>query len=95
MVYYACKLGNTEVKQRETIAAQKSQKDRLADVRRGRCPGCGGVLAEIHLLTTIGVVVMLCGLGFQLLFYRCPHCGKYLDRSTGPFCPHCGRSIDE
>lgn len=42
-----------------------------------------------------GVVVMLCGLGFQLLFYRCPHCGKYLDRSTGPFCPHCGRSIDE
>ena len=61
----------------------------------GGALAAGGVLAAIHLLTTIGVVVMLCGLGFQLLFYRCPHCGKYLDRSTGPFCPHCGRSIDE
>ena len=54
-----------------------------------------GVLTKIDLLPTVGIEVMLCGLGLQLLSYRCPHCGKYLDRSTGPFCPHCGRSIDE
>ena len=29
------------------------------------------------------------------VFYRCPHCGKYLDRSGGVFCPHCGKDVNE
>ena len=25
---------------------------------------------------------------------RCPHCGSYLGRNTGPYCPECGKEVD-
>ncbi|MBQ3534928.1 MAG: hypothetical protein IJA56_07215 [Clostridia bacterium] len=29
------------------------------------------------------------------LFWRCPHCGTFLGRSTGEYCPHCGKKLEE
>ena len=29
----------------------------------------------------------------DLLFKRCPHCGKHLGRDTGIFCPHCKKKL--
>ena len=44
---------------------------------------------------TLGIAVLIAALGVKLLFCRCPHCGRSLDRSRGDFCPYCGRRIDE
>ena len=30
---------------------------------------------------------------FYSLYYRCPHCGKFLGREKVAFCPHCGREV--
>ncbi|MBT9683935.1 hypothetical protein [Pseudoflavonifractor sp. MCC625] len=59
----------------------------------GGIVGMIGALAEITLLWVLGVVVLICGTGYHFLFYRCPHCGKFLDRSTGAFCPYCGKKM--
>lgn len=32
---------------------------------------------------------------FRLIFFRCPHCGAYLDRSKGQYCPHCRGDVNE
>ena len=50
----------------------------------------GGAIAG-----TLGIAVLIAALGVQLLFCRCPHCGRSLDRTRGDFCPYCGRRIDE
>lgn len=42
----------------------------------------------------IGAVVAFSCLIPHVLFNRCPHCGKHLDRSNGDFCPYCGKRID-
>ncbi len=44
---------------------------------------------------TLGIAVLIAAFGVQLLFCRCPHCGKSLARIRGDFCPHCGKRIDE
>ena len=44
-----------------------------------------GVLVKITPLSEVGIVVLICGVGCQFLLYRCPHCGRFLDRSTGEF----------
>lgn len=46
-----------------------------------------GVATEIDALMIIGILIMIMGIVFRVIFYRCPHCGKYLDRSSGEFCP--------
>lgn len=43
----------------------------------------------------LGIAIILAGLIFRIVFYRCPHCEKYLDRSTGEYCPHCGKKVNE
>ena len=30
-----------------------------------------------------------------ILFWKCPHCGKYLGRSIGEYCPHCGEKLEK
>ena len=56
----------------------------------------GGVLADEDVrLIVPGFLVMFGAIIVHLIFYRCPHCGRYLDRSTGEFCPHCGKRLNE
>lgn len=43
----------------------------------------------------IGMAMMVAAMIFWIVFYRCPHCGRFLDRSTGEFCPHCGEKVNE
>ena len=54
-----------------------------------------GLPKETSTLTVIGVVIMCSALIFRFIFYRCPHCGKYLDRSTGQYCPYCRGNVNE
>ncbi len=54
-----------------------------------------GVSTEISAITIIGILIMFCSIIFRVIFYRCPHCGHYLDRSTGEYCPKCGEKVNE
>lgn len=54
-----------------------------------------GIAMEIKLISGAGVVMIAGALIFHLIFYRCPHCGKYLDRSGGDYCPYCGGELEE
>ena len=60
----------------------------------GGVVGMVGALGEIKPLMVLGVVILICGMGYHYLFYRCPYCGRFLDRSTGAFCPYCGRNMN-
>ena len=42
----------------------------------------------------IGVIVAGSSVVPNLLFYKCPHCGKHLGSNGGDFCQYCGKSID-
>lgn len=53
-----------------------------------------GVSREWFPLCGLGIAVMVGAILFHLLFYRCPCCGKFLDRSTGDFCPYCGKQVN-
>ena len=54
-----------------------------------------GAFLEIGPLAVIGMVLMFGDIIFRLVCYRCPHCGKYLDRSKGDYCPYCGESMNQ
>lgn len=55
--------------------------------------GFAGAFAGHKALVVMGVLIMFGSQVFRWICYRCPHCGKYLDRSTGGFCPYCGKNI--
>lgn len=57
--------------------------------------GAIGVSMESVVIPLIAIVAIIADVGFRILFYRCPHCNRFLDRSTGSFCPHCGRNVNE
>ena len=61
----------------------------------GALTGFIGAFYEHAVLCCIGGVMMFGMVLFRVVCYRCPHCGKFLDRSTGPFCPHCGKEVNE
>lgn len=42
----------------------------------------------------VGMIVSSAALIPVFLFNKCPHCGRWLGRSSGKFCPHCGRPLD-
>ena len=46
-------------------------------------------------LCVIGILLMLGGCVFRVVFYRCPSCGAYLGRGLPEYCPHCGAKIDD
>lgn len=50
--------------------------------------------ADIAWLVFAGVTIMAASIFLHIVFYRCPYCGRYLDRSGGNYCPYCGKSID-
>ena len=44
----------------------------------------------------VGAAVCIAAVLFHGIFYRCPHCGRYLGRITpSAYCRHCGKKIDE
>jgi len=53
-----------------------------------------GALANVLAMVIIGVVLLIGGIIFHIITYRCPHCGCFLDRSRGEYCPHCGEKLD-
>ena len=54
-----------------------------------------GSTEGIQWMSMLGIALMMGGLLVKVLMYRCPHCGKYLDRSSGDFCPYCGKKVGE
>lgn len=46
-------------------------------------------------LAYIGAGLAILAVFFRWIWYRCPHCGRYLDRIWGDFCPYCGKRLDE
>lgn len=61
----------------------------------GAVIGLIGVFYDNTPLSCTGIVIMIASIIFRYIFYRCPYCGKYLDRSTGPYCPQCGKKVNE
>ena len=57
--------------------------------------GLIGAFSEINALMIAGMITMVCSIIVYVIFYRCPHCGRYLDRSTGEYCPYCGKEINK
>ena len=54
-----------------------------------------GVVGQSELCLAIGTLIVFSGLAAQLLYYRCPHCGRHLGREGGlTYCPHCGKALD-
>lgn len=41
------------------------------------------------------LILMAVSIVSDLLFNRCPHCGRHLGRSGGPYCRYCGEELDE
>lgn len=56
---------------------------------------CGLAWNEQVTVIMIGLLIMFAAMIHHVIFYRCPHCGKYLDRSTGKFCPGCGKDVNQ
>lgn len=54
-----------------------------------------GSTEGVQWMSMLGIALMMGGLLVKVLMYRCPHCGKYLDRSSGDFCPYCGKKVGE
>ena len=53
-----------------------------------------GALTNSAVIIMIGIGVILLATVLNVCFYKCPHCGKYLDRNPpNGFCPHCGKKI--
>lgn len=61
----------------------------------GAVIGFIGAFSEMTSLIVAGMIIMLCSIVVYFVFYRCPHCGRFLDRSTGEYCPYCGKKINE
>lgn len=56
---------------------------------------CGIAKGEQDFLMIVGLLVMFSSIIHHVIFYRCPHCGKFLDRNTGEYCPGCGKRVNE
>ena len=53
----------------------------------------GGTIFHNETVIWIGGGIMIAGIVFHLIFYRCPHCRRYLFRNNGEFCQFCGKSL--
>lgn len=52
------------------------------------------VCGESILLLLLGMAVALSTVALIHVWWRCPHCGRHLGQSHGPYCPNCGKEID-
>lgn len=51
-------------------------------------------VCNILWLAVISFILMIAVLAFNIIFYRCPYCGKHLGRDGGDYCQYCGASFD-
>ena len=56
--------------------------------------GAIGAFSEIKFLEIIGITLLIGDIVFRVACYRCPYCGRYLDRSRGEYCPYCGKELN-
>ena len=42
----------------------------------------------------VGAVMLLAALGLYNIWWRCPHCGKFLGRKHELHCRYCGKAVD-
>jgi len=55
----------------------------------------GEYLFQKLIYNMVGMGIIIATVIFDVIFYRCPHCGRFLSKSTGQFCPFCGEDMDE
>lgn len=51
---------------------------------------------ENIVVAVLGLVLIVAGVVVQLIFWRCPSCGRYLGRphfGSMNYCPHCGAPL--
>ena len=60
----------------------------------GAALGAIGAFSEIKSLEIIGITLLIGDIVFRVACYRCPYCGRYLDRSRGEYCPYCGKELN-
>lgn len=54
-----------------------------------------GAITKLIALVIAGSAILICDILFRIIFYRCPHCGKFLDRNLpSGYCPRCGKKIE-
>jgi rubrerythrin len=49
---------------------------------------------DTAVFSLLGVVSIVGCLLVNLIFWRCPKCGKWLGRDSKNFCTHCGAPLD-
>ena len=54
-----------------------------------------GSLLENLPICVIGFILMIGDAAFNIIFYRCPQCGRHLGRDGGDYCQHCGAKFDD
>ncbi len=54
-----------------------------------------GWCVNIEPVCAVGFVIVIGAAVFHIVCYRCPYCGKHLDRSRGDYCPYCGKALYE
>ena len=55
----------------------------------------GEYLYPDSIMKQIGIGLIFLAVLIHIIFYRCPHCRRFLSRNTGRFCPYCGEDMDE
>ena len=53
-----------------------------------------GIIVEINLISTFGLIIAIGIVIFYLMFYRCHSCGKFLGRENAKYCPHCVSEVE-
>ena len=43
----------------------------------------------------IGIILTFAGIGFWIIFGRCPHCVQFVGKAPGEYCKHCGKKFEE
>ncbi len=52
-----------------------------------------GLSFDMMWLSVLGMVLVLLSFMFEMIFHRCPECGKYLGKYFCKHCPHCGAEL--
>lgn len=53
------------------------------------------VLPKSFVLNCVGMGVIALAAVFLIVFYRCPHCGRFLYHRFDKYCPHCGEPLEK
>lgn len=67
----------------------------LAIFLLGLVVGVIGFLLDNISVVVGGVILLICDYVFLLIFHRCPHCGRHIDKLIGDYCRFCGKSFGE